>query len=98
MRHRENRFKRLETRSFPKHLIDVKNKQRIAAPIEKVAVRIGTHTLHTVPVCSRRSIVSIENSVSPRVERKGHMFIMVGKVLKKIGSRSLSQLANEIME
>ena len=40
MSHRENRHKRQETR----HLIDVKNRQRIAAAKEKVAVKIGTHT------------------------------------------------------
>lgn len=98
MNHRKNRLKRPENKGFPQHLIDVKKKRGVAVPIEKVTVKIGTHTLCAVPVGSERIIASIENTITPRVVRKGYVSMMVGKVLKKIGPNSLSHLASEIME
>lgn len=96
---RINKEKKRELKNLAQHMAyEQLKRESLILPIEEITVKVGTHTLRTKPTSNSGALVSIENTVSPRTIKKSYMFMIVGKALKKMGSSSLSHLANEIME
>lgn len=95
---RINKENKRESKNLAQHMVHEQLKRGSFLPIEEITVKVGTHTLRTKPMSNSGALISIENTVSPRTIKKSYMCMIVGKALKKMGSSSLSHLANEIME